>query len=183
MQNQLKLAWFLFPSLLAVAAPMQGADLIPLGSSWKYFLVTQVASPPADWRTAGFNDATWSTGTSPIGYDTGGTPGTAPIVTTLPDPRTVGNTPWTNACFRKTFNVTAPGSVTELILTVFVDDGAVAYLNGEEVGRINVSGNAFTFSSASDAADELRTLSTTNIASKLVAGNNVIAVHGFNGPG
>jgi hypothetical protein len=182
MQNQLKIAWFLVTTLLAAAAPTRGADLIPLGSSWKYFIGTQPASsPPEAWRDRTFSDATWSSGTAPLGYDTGGTPGTTPIVTLFPDPRTAGNPVWTNACFRKTFNVVDPLAVSELILTVLVDDGAVAWINGEEVGRINVTGTAFTPISAADVADETRTLTTTNIASKLVQGNNVIAIQGFNG--
>src|SRR5438876_4916064 len=166
---------------LALASSAQATDLIPLGSSWKYRLGTQLASNPANaWRSNAFNDASWSSGTAPIGYDTQGTPGTAPIVTLLPDPRTPGNPVWTNAYFRKTFTLPNPGTITELILTIYIDDGAVAWLNGQEVGRINVSGSNFNTNSAADSAGETRTLTTTNIANLLVPGTNVIAIQGFN---
>lgn len=132
------------------------------------------------WRSNAFNDASWSSGTAPIGYDTQGTPGTAPIVTLLPDPRTPGNPAWTNAYFRKTFTLPNPGTITELILTIYIDDGAVAWLNGQEVGRINVSGSNFNTNSAADSAGETRTLTTTNIANLLVPGTNIIAIQGFN---
>lgn len=54
--------------LTAVAA--QAADLIPLGSSWKYVLGTQEASNPIQaWRQIVFNDAAWLAGAGPLGYD------------------------------------------------------------------------------------------------------------------
>ena len=128
MQTKVKFGWFVVVALLATASAVQAADLIPLGSSWKYYLGTNEASAPTDaWRAPAFADGAWLAGTAPIGYDTGGTPGTSPIVTTLPDPRTVGNPLWNSTYFRKTFNVANPAAITELSLTVFVDDGAVAW--------------------------------------------------------
>src|SRR5688572_14574244 len=88
--------------LFVALVPAQAADLIPLGSSWKYVLGTQEASNPTNaWRQIIFNDAAWSLGAAPIGYDTGGTPGTAPIATVTPDPRTAGNPVWNSAYFRR----------------------------------------------------------------------------------
>lgn len=182
MQTKVKLGWFA-AAILAAAAPLQAADLIPLGSSWKYVLGTQEASTPVDaWRAVSYSDAAWLSGVGPLGYDTGGTPGTAPIATTLPDPRTAGNPAWNSTYFRKTFTIANPAAVSELILTVYADDGAIAWVNGQEVGRINVAEGDLAYNGAAVVADETRTMTTTNIASKLVAGNNVVAVHVFNGP-
>src|SRR5688572_15963689 len=101
---------------LASSAP--AADLIPLGSSWRYFLGTQPPSDPGHaWRAVGFDDAAWATGPAPIGYDTGNTPGTAPIATLLPNPNVTGNPVWTSTCFRKKFNVANPAAYSALVLT------------------------------------------------------------------
>lgn len=171
--------------LIAIVAlgqvPARAVDLIPLGSSWKYFLTTQPPSDPGYlWRTVGFNDAAWAAGFGPLGYDTGGTPGTAPFGTLLPDPREAGNPFWINTCFRKTITVANPGVYNSVILTFHVDDGAVAWVNGLQVGRVNVDGNNFTPETGAVSADETRTVVTTNIASLLMPGENVVAIQVFN---
>jgi hypothetical protein len=62
---------FIASLYLALASSAQATDLIPLGSSWKYRVGTQLASNPADaWRSNAFNDVSWSSGAAPIGYDT-----------------------------------------------------------------------------------------------------------------
>ena len=183
MQTKSKFNWLLAALLLVPATSVRAADLIPLGSSWKFFLGTNEASSPMTaWRQVAYNDSAWAVGLGPIGYDTGGTPGTDPIATLLPDPRTVGNPVWTNTYFRKTFAVANPATITELLLTVYVDDGAVAWVNGVEVGRANVPDGELAHTSAATLAEETRTFTTTNIASLLVAGNNVVAVQALNGP-
>ncbi len=171
MQTKSKFNWLLAALLLVPATSVRAADLIPLGSSWKFFLGTNEASSPMTaWRQVAYNDSAWAVGLGPIGYDTGGTPGTDPIATLLPDPRTVGNPVWTNTYFRKTFAVANPATITELLLTVYVDDGAVAWVNGVEVGRANVPDGELAHTSAATLAEETRTFTTTNIASLLVAG-------------
>ena len=183
MQTLSKFNCLLAALFLALTSSMHAADLIPLGSNWKYVIGTnEPSSPSSAWRQTAYNDGAWAAGLGPIGYDTGGSPGTAPIATLLPDPRTAGNPVWTNTYFRKTFTVASPAAITELLLTVYVDDGAVAWVNGVEVGRINVPDGELTHTSAAVLADETRTLTTTNIASLLVAGNNVVAVQALNGP-
>ena len=177
-----KSSWYPLALLLALGTSVQSADLIPLGSSWPYFLGLQEASSPTEaWRQIGFDDSAWPNGVAPIGYDTGGTPGTAPIVTLLPDPRVAGNPSWTSSYFRKTFVIADPSRVTDLVLTLYVDDGAVVWLNGTEVGRINVPEGELAYNAAALVAAETRTLTTANLAHLVVAGTNVVAVHSFNG--
>src|SRR5665811_39607 len=43
--------------------------LIDLGQQWKYII--PAAEPANNWKTASFNDATWKTGASGIGYGDG----------------------------------------------------------------------------------------------------------------
>lgn len=174
-------AWVVVVLVGTLATSAPAADLIPLGSSWKYFLGTQPPSDPGyAWRAVGFDDSAWASGPAPIGYDVGNTPGTAPIATLLPDPSVTGNPVWTSTCFRKKFNVVNPAAYSALVLTFFVDDGAVAWVNGLQVGRTNVSGDIVTFATVADSAQETHTVVTTNIASLLVPGDNVVAIQVFN---
>jgi hypothetical protein len=160
-------------------------DLIPLGAlDWKYLIGTQEASSPIGaWRTNEFNDATWSTGRTPIGYTTGGTLTgyEASIATSI---RTSATAPtWTSVYFRKTFVVTNLTSISGLTLNIYVDDGVVAWINGVEVGRINVAAGDLPYTAQCTTADEERLLSIfiTDLSS-VVVGTNTLAIHGFNGP-
>src|ERR1051326_9404129 len=120
---------FLFLVLL-FARPAQGETLIPTGSSWKYFIGTQEASSPTSaWRTNVFDDSSWLSGSAPIGYanppnDPGGYEAT--IVTTLPNANP--NT-WLSVFFRKTFFISDPAQISQLDLTIIIDDG---YVRSEE---------------------------------------------------
>ena len=119
----------LFFILLGGAAQGANITVFDYNTSWKYVLGTSEASVPASaWRAVVFNDAAWSTGPAPIGYDTAGTPGTTlPIATTTPT-SSVGN--FLSIYFRKTFVITNLGDITSVSLAINVDDGAVAWING-----------------------------------------------------
>ncbi len=161
---------------LGFTPAVQSADLLPAGSTWKYRLGTTEASNPVDaWRNVDFDDASWSSGAAPIGY------GEADIQTTIP---TSSAQNYTSLFLRKTFSVTNPADIRELDLSVTVDDGAVAWINGTEVGRINVPAGDLAFDATAIAAEERRTLDvsiTNDLATLLHAGNNVVAIQAFNG--
>jgi hypothetical protein len=90
---------------------------------WKYYLGI-FASPPATWRTIGFNDASWATAPGGIGYGDG-------------DDTTV--TPATYSVFmRKSFYVADTAKIPTALLLIDYDDGFVAYLNDVEIARANI---------------------------------------------
>src|SRR5688572_20547799 len=161
-------------------------DLIPLGAQqWKYMIATQEASAPIQaWRAVGFNDASWSIGQTPIGYTTGGTLTGYEASIVPPMLRTSASAPtYTSVYFRKTFQITNLAGLSSLVLSVYADDGAVAWINGREAGRVNVPVTAdLPFSATASVADEEEefTVSITDF-SHLVVGDNVLAIHGFNG--
>ncbi|HXG49471.1 MAG TPA: lamin tail domain-containing protein, partial [Methylomirabilota bacterium] len=172
MHKAAKLLSLLAVSLALMAPATRAAELIPKGSTWKYFIGTQEASSPVEaWRAVGFNDASWSSGPAPIGY------GDGDEATVLPT-SAAGN--YLSLFFRKTFVIANPATVSQLILSVTVDDGAVAWLNGTEVGRINLPEGPLAYNSAAVLAEERRTMTSANIASLLVPGSNVIAIQAFN---
>jgi hypothetical protein len=83
---------------------------------------------------------------------------------------------------RQTFNVSSSGSVNQLTLRVKYDDGFVAYLNGIEIARRNApaildwDSTATAIHSATFSEDIL----LPTAADYLVAGSNVLAIHGLN---
>ncbi len=84
----------------------------------------------------------------------------------------------TSYYFRTTFSFSGPTTGMSLIATNFIDDGAVIYLNGTEVGRFRMPANqtALTYASAGPAVEgQYDVLTITNL-SRLQQGANLLAV-------
>jgi len=69
---------------------------------------------------------------------------------------------------RKDFTVADPSTISSAILRINGDDGETAFVNGTQV------------TTSGTASDDWQTSEVANVASLLVAGNNVIAVEGLN---
>jgi hypothetical protein len=149
-----------------------GTDmLISSGSPWKY--LDNGTNQGTAWQSSGFNDASWASGNSELGYGDGG------------EATVVGYGGNTNAkfittYFRKSFNVANPLAYVLLKMDVVRDDGIVVYLNGNEVYRNNMPAGAVSYTTlaplAIGNADESAWNSATLNVSSLVQGNNIIAV-------
>ena len=164
----------------AGTAPVdQSVPLFARGSSWKFF---DNGSQPANdaagksWKEADYADATWASGAGVLGFKSGD----ASIKTALA--RYVNHassgTQVTTFYFRKSFTAPANAAAcTKLVLTDYVDDGYVLYLNGTEIARVNMPAGAIgyaTFTSATaNPAEATRTV--TIPAGLLKAGANVLA--------
>jgi hypothetical protein len=131
---------------------------IPYGSTWRYYAAA--ASPGAGWEAPGFNDATWSSGAGQFGF------GESDQATTFA--LTTGSSYY----FRKTF--TLAETVNDASLQVTYDDGFVAYLNGTEVMRRDVTGVAHTDFATDSNENQVDTESIATSA--FVVGQNVLAV-------
>jgi len=105
-------------------------------SVWRY----EDSGTPLDstWNTLEFNDSSWAFGQGKLGFgdgnenttlDFGGDPDNKHITT----------------YFRKTFTVADPAAADSLTLELLRDDGAVVYLNGEEILRSNLPGGTVGF--------------------------------------
>jgi hypothetical protein len=162
---------------LTTATEAAQRSLVSPGSSWRYVLGTKEASIPADaWRRIAFDDSNWSTGRTPIGY--GGVAEAGRIVTTLPRSDAAG---YVSVYLRHSFNVPDPALISQLNLSVIVDDGAIVWINGVELGRVNVlPGDAAFDATAIEKHEGQRLDVTTNATSLLVAGENILAGHLFN---
>ncbi len=162
--------------------PVQENVLIPVGSTWRYF--KGQIEPPTDWKQSAFDDASWLQGPTGIGY------GDGDDKTVLRDMQQVqatatspGQPGYLTVYLRKKFFVRDPQQVDRLIFRVDYDDGFVAYLNGVEVARKNVTGTPPRFNQAASADHEAgnpEDIDVTARKSLLVAGDNVFAIQVHN---
>ena len=151
-------------------------NLSKITDVWKYNQTDQFLNQ--SWIAPGFNDSTanWQSGPGVIYHEDATLPWTKS--TELSD----ATHPYTSArrtyYFRRTFTLADPASVTALRLNTLIDDGAVFYINGQEVKRVGmatgtVDYNTFANRNVPDAVVEGEFLLPTNV---LVAGVNTIAV-------
>lgn len=162
--------------LLAAMTTAQAATVsfVDYGSQWRYRLGTNEASSPVTtWRT-NQDDTGWSApAATPIGY------GETGLATTIPSSSTTTPT-WLCVFTRRTFVVSNPADVVSATLSINIDDGHIAWINGTEVGRYNVPGGTPSIATAATTAGE-PLVQTHNISpSVLRAGTNVIAIQAFN---
>src|SRR5687768_3176841 len=163
----------------AIVCCLQSAVLaqvfVPEKSTWKYFKGTVAPSSPATaWRDPGFNDANWLNGAAPIYYGESLGAGTV-----LNDMRNGYSTFFA----RKSFNVPNAAEVARLKMRIFIDDGYIVWINGQEVARYNVNAGEQTYQSVaigSQTEPVWTTNSLANPSTYLVNGANVIAVHVLN---
>lgn len=132
------------------------------------------------WYTNSFNDSTWTLGSGGVGFETSS--GYEPYFKIdvqsqmyningscyIRIPFTVGNTEYSN-----------------MMLKVRYDDGFVAYLNGAEIARRNVTGEPTWNSTASAGNDDGAAVGQTVIdvsdyVGLLAEGTNLLAVHAMN---
>jgi hypothetical protein len=157
------------------AAPVD-AVLIESNQAWRYFKGT--VEPPATWINSGFNDASWLTGNTGIGY------GDGDDATQLLDMQEIlPDQPGYMTIFcRKTFNVANTAAINQLILVLAVDDGFYAYLNGTLVASDNVTSPGFNAPAPNAPAEPIAPIEYDITAFKnvLVNGTNTLAVQVHN---
>ena len=122
-----------------------------MNSTWRFFRGTNEASLPdiTEWRNTNFNDAAFADAPAPFWYGD-----IRPGGTQLLDMPGTGPNNYTCFFLRRTFMVNNPAQVGALKLDYFIDDGFIAWVNGVEVFRENVSGDPTRLTlAASQAVD------------------------------
>ncbi len=112
--------------------------LIDEGENWKYFEgTTHPSDPPNAWSDPDFDDSAWLSGPTGIGY------GDNDDATLLYNMRNN----YLSVFCRREFYVADAASIESLTFKVTYDDGFIAYLNGQDVGRRNMGepGQVFTY--------------------------------------
>ncbi|HWQ90765.1 MAG TPA: lamin tail domain-containing protein, partial [Clostridia bacterium] len=172
---------FFSSAWLAVSAG--AAVLVPQNSVWRFEKGWAEASIPdiGAWRQLGFTDAGWALGQAPFYYEN--QPGSANAST--------GNTKLTDmfgnyTCvfLRRTFVVDNPWDIAALQVAGHSDDGFIAWINGQEVGRFNMPDGEIQYSATSRGALPEPVPWWTNIVEDaqafLMPGTNVFAIQAFN---
>jgi hypothetical protein len=91
--------------------------------TWRYIVPTSAVSPT--WTTIAYNDAAWLTGPGGFGYGDGDDNTTFPA---------------TESCYQRiTFNITNVSAIDLMLFHIDYDDSFVAYLNGVEISRDNIT--------------------------------------------
>jgi autotransporter-associated beta strand protein len=146
-------------------------SLVATGATWKYF--AQLADLGAAWRSNSFDDASWSSGPSMLGFgDANGL---------LPSTLVASNGQWTTY-FRRAIDVPNPAQVATLSARILRDDAAVVYLNGAEIWRDEnlPSSGAIHYDTPAQAvlagADESAWIHFAVNPTTLMAGTNLIAI-------
>ncbi len=128
------------------------------------------------WLATNYNDSAWSNGSPLFAFETAGVypePIRSPLWLIPPG----GTNQVTTYYFRTKFNVNTNFAGFNLVGRVYLDDGAVFYLNGAEVNRLRITPNPVlfdTFAVNQPAEGQLETI--TFPLSSLVQGENTLAV-------
>ncbi|NQT51813.1 CotH kinase family protein, partial [bacterium] len=159
------------PTALVFDATITTSALVSQGAVWSY-LDTGVDLGTA-WRASGFDDSGWAAGPAQLGYGDGDE---ATVVSYGPD---AGNK-YVTTYFLRTFTATDVAQLSGLTLRLLRDDGAVVYLNGQEVARSNMPAADITYqtlaASVTGATNETTYFEFTLAPSLLVEGDNLLAV-------
>jgi hypothetical protein len=145
--------------------------LIAENAAWKYH--AQGQNLGSAWRASSYNDSAWPSGPAQLGY---GENDEATLVSYG------GNTTnrYPTTYFRRTFLMNASTSLGNLSLGLLRDDGAVVYLNGQEVLRDNLPAGTIDYQTLAAAtvggAAENTFFPFVLSPSALVTGTNVMAV-------
>lgn len=160
----------------AYALPQENYTLISPGSPWRY--LDDGTDQGTAWRQRIFDDSAWSNGVAQLGF--GDNDEATRIRRT--GPNTGGNS-ITTFYFRHAFEIANPADFVGLTMWMLRDDGAVVYLNGEEMFRspsmppFPTVITASTFANNQGSAPSDNSIdNATFSAANLVAGTNVIAV-------
>lgn len=152
----------------------QTETLIAEGAAWKY--LDNGSNQGTAWRALNFDDSDWDQGPAQLGYGdddeettVNGGPSGNRFITTY---------------FRREFTIDDPSVFSGMVMRLLRDDGAVVYLNGEELRRDNMPDAPAVIDFETRASngiagadeDAFGTATFTAETSLLRAGKNVLAV-------
>lgn len=157
---------------ITLSRPTGPQVLLSGGSVWRY--LDNGSDQGTAWRANSFNDAGWAQGPAQLGYGNNGE------VTRINFGPNSGDK-YRTYYFRRTFNVQNAASVEALTARLIRDDGAILYINGVEVLRVNmpdgpVNYRTFATSVVNDGADERTFYEYVIDTGALRTGVNVAAV-------
>jgi hypothetical protein len=144
--------------------------VVRVGDVWKY--LEGRSAPPKAWNGDGFDDASWKSGPTGLGY------GDDDDATKLDSMKGASLTVY----LRRQFELEDPSRLQRLSLRVDYDDGFVAFINGKEIARRNVpeGQDHRTPASKSREAGEAEMIDLSACLPDLKKGSNIIALEVHN---
>jgi hypothetical protein len=144
-------------------------------------IVPQNSTLGLTWTQAGFNDGTWTSGTTGVGYDRN--PDYGSLIGL--DLRASMDNVNSSAYIRVPFTVSDGSAFNGLTLRMKYDDGFIAYVNGVKVASSNAPDPPAWNSRATALNDDSRavifeTFAIPSASGLLQAGSNVLAIQGLN---
>ena len=143
------------------------------GAIWRY--LDDGSDQGTAWREAGYDDSAWAEGAGQLGYGDSNEPDTT-VVGFGPSP----SNKFTTTYFRRTFEASNVERAVGLTVSVLRDDGAIVYINGQEVARDNLPDGevtSTTFAESGVSGSNEREFFPFEVdPAVLVNGQNVIAV-------
>ncbi|MBN1418615.1 MAG: CotH kinase family protein, partial [Planctomycetes bacterium] len=163
------------PRFTTPAGTQEVVDLVPAGARWRFLRGTaDPAGGALAWTEADYDDAAWEEGPSGFGY------GDGDDATVLDDMRYS----YTGVYLRRIFEVEDPSAFGALELSVDVDDGYAAYLNGIRVATVRVpAADPIPFDDIATGNHEAGAAEVLDISDRLDLlreGANAIAIHALN---
>ena len=152
------------------APPTDPKHLVRKGSEWRY--LDNGKDPAENWRQLSFDDSSWKSGPARLGY--GGDGETTKVSYGSDDKRKHLAT-----FFRCKFEANEEWLTRAMELQLLADDGAVVWLNGQEIARLRVPEkypDARTQAEAASSDDEKQFTKFTIEKASLREGENVLAV-------
>ena len=151
---------------------VEPVEALAVGGPWAYW--DQGIEPVGDWRRPDFDDAGWPVGAAPLGYGD-------PVTTEVAfgdDPDDKHITTW--FCSSFTLQAAALDDAVGARLSLRVDDGAVVWIGGSEVLRVNLPAGSIAADTLADSATSEPGETTYSDApldlAALRPGRNVVAV-------
>lgn len=168
----MKLAIFTAVSALSLATgAIAKTPLLEKGAVWKFN--DSGTDPGEKWSASDFDDNTWKSGKTPLGY------GDDNIVTTV----SFGEdekAKYPATFLRSDFTIPEDSGIVELRAELLCDDGAALYLNGKSIGRYNLGSDPVTHRTLArqsvSGAQEQAYVSFKIDPAALQPGKNIIAV-------
>jgi hypothetical protein len=141
---------------------------ITKGSTWKYY--DSGTNLTTTWTAENFDDSSWATDSAQFGYGDG-------------DEKTVvsygadASNKYITTYFRKTITIADTTGLKKVKMSLLCDDGAVIYINGNEVARYNMPTGSINYNTfASSAATENIYVDFAIDPTVFKNGNNTISV-------
>jgi len=141
--------------------------LFPMTGTWRYNQTQNLDGQ--NWTARNFNDTAWPAGRGLLVWESAALP--APTNTHL----AIGRTTY---YFRTYFNYTGSVNNVSLAFRSLIDDGAIFYLNGGELGRIGMDGGPMVYTNFANRLVD-NAVNYDNLvfaATNLVQGSNCVAV-------